>query len=95
MQVIQSKHLEGAREEIMNRSLGAIFIDIDSAGLSDIRDIKVRSREHNVPVFVLAHASEVPIAIQYVRNGAQGFLVKDLSDSDSLLKLMEYATIQS
>ena len=92
VKVIQTDHLEGATEEMKTQPLRGIFIDIASAQPSDIENFKAHSRQPDVPVFVLAHASEIAVAIQYVKQGARGFLLKGLSDSDSVLKLMEYAT---
>ncbi|MBA4147836.1 MAG: hypothetical protein H0X66_06940 [Verrucomicrobia bacterium] len=98
VRVIQTEHLDTAKEEMKSQSLSGIFIDIAFVQPGDIADIKSRSlsrsHQHDVPVFVLAHAAEVSAAIQYVRQGAQGFLVKGLSDSGSVQKLMEYATSQ-
>lgn len=92
VKVIQTGHLDGANEEMKTQALRGIFVDIASARPSDIVKFKACSKQPNVPVFVLAHASEISLAIEYIKQGAQGFLLKGLSDSDSVLKLMDYAT---
>lgn len=92
VKVIQTDGLEGANQEMKTQSLKGIFIDIASAKPSDIVNFKAHSGQPDIPVFVLAHASEISVAIQYIKQGAKGFLLKGLSDSDSVLKLMEYAT---
>jgi FixJ family two-component response regulator len=86
--------MEVAQKEMEHAQVRGVFIDVASADPGDIVDLRKNLRLKEVPIFILANSSEVPLAIEYVKRGAQGFLVKGLSDSDSVLKLMQYATSQ-
>ncbi len=94
MGVVRTEDLNEAQRELENEQIKGIFIDVASAEPSDILSLRRNSSRRDIPIFILASPEELPLAIEYVKLGAQGFLIKGLSDSDSILKLMQYATTQ-
>ena len=83
VEVIQAQHLERIHEAIRHHPIQGVFIDIASIQLEQMEEMGAQTGPDNIPIFILAHASEVPAAIQYVKHGAKGFLLKCLSNRKS------------
>lgn len=94
MEVVRAARIEDVRREIYEGQIDGVVMDVASTRPKDILAFRENTSGPAIPLFVLADTDELPLAIEYVKLGAQGFLVKGLSDSDSVLKLMQYATSQ-
>lgn len=70
----------------------ALVLDVVHAKTGSIRSLKQCAA---TPVFVLADAFQVPQAIQLVKEGADGFLVRGITNPNSFFKLAKMAKARS
>ena len=93
VQVIHAKRLETVEQTIKQHPVNGIFVDMASASPEKISELK---KTHDGAVVMLADVADLPKAIEHVRQGdAHGFVVKGVSNSDSVLKLVEFVSKQS
>ena len=88
--VIQASSLESAKCEIEKQPVDGVFVDVGSLPEGEATGIRT-SQLASLPVVILAGITELMRAIEQVKKGASGFLVKGVSDSASVIRLMQYA----
>ena len=78
----------GSLKDIEQVPEGIVVVDACAVSAAEIQELQ---RSPDTAVIVLADLKNVPVAIEHVRNGADGFLVKGISGPEALESLARYA----
>jgi AmiR/NasT family two-component response regulator len=93
VEVIHTQQWERAEVEIKKQPVKGVFIDIAEATPENLSKIR---GYHDTTIVMLASVADLPRAIEHVKHGnAHGFLIKGISNADSVLRLMQFASQQN
>ncbi len=90
VEVIHAPGWENVEIEIQKQPVQGVFLDIADATPENLLKIK---QSQDTAIVMLASVADLPRAIEHVRHGnAHGFLIKGISNSESVLRLMQFAS---
>ena len=91
-EVIRADRVENAKATLQREKVDGIFVDVSSLGAAEVAQMQSRTPAQTAwPLVLLTDLAGMPHAIEQVKHGAHGFLVKGVSTSASLVNLMRYA----
>lgn len=91
-QVTHVRRLQEALEWLWKQSCDLVLLDMglpDSHGLDTL--LLMRAQAPSVPIVVLTGFNDESIATDALQKGAQGYLVKEETNSEMLLRSLRYA----
>jgi response regulator RpfG family c-di-GMP phosphodiesterase len=90
VEILHAEGWESAEHELNRQVVHGMFVDITEAKMGNLSKIK---QLHDTAIVMLTSVSELPDAIEHVKRGdAHGFVIKGISDSDSVMRLMQFAS---
>ncbi len=95
LEVVHVERIGAALERLCDRAIDAVLLDLslpDATGLNGLRQIRAAAPQ--LPVIMLTGSADHGLAGAAVRDGAQDYLVKGMTDGETLARAIRYAVLR-
>lgn len=95
LEVVHVERVGAALERLRDRAIDAVLLDLhlpDATGLNGLRQIRAAAPQ--LPVIMLTGSADHALAGAAVRDGAQDYLVKGMTDGEMLARAIRYAVLR-